>query len=55
VVEIQPGKTGQFDVFVGPDVVASKSSTGILGRLLGSKGFPDEAEAVAAVQARLGD
>ncbi len=45
---------GQFDVFVGDDVVASKQSKGLLARLSGDKGFPNEDEAVAAVEAKLG-
>jgi len=52
-VEIRVGASGQFDVVVGGDVVAKKSSVGLLARLLGQKGFPDEEQAVAAVRARL--
>ena len=50
-MEIEPGASGQFDVLVGDDLVASQGG-GLLGRLLG-RGFPDEAEAVAAVKSRL--
>ncbi len=45
---------GQFDVFVGDDLVASKQKKNLLRQMLGDKGFPDEDAAVAAVEAKLG-
>lgn len=47
------GKPGQFEVVVDGEVVAAKAQPGILKTLLGASGFPDEAETVAAVRARL--
>ena len=47
------GDRGQFDVLVDGAVVISKNRPGLMGRLLGDKGFPDEGEAVAAVAAKL--
>jgi hypothetical protein len=35
-------------------VVATKEAKGILRRLLGDKGFPDEEKATEAVKAKLG-
>ena len=48
------GKSGQFDVLVNGEVVASKEKVGLLRKLFGDKGFPDEAAAVAAVRAKAG-
>ena len=47
------GAAGQFDVLVDSDVVATKRPVGVLRRLLGDKGFPSDASAVAAVRAKL--
>ncbi len=54
-VAVTPGAFGQFDVRVGDDIVASKTSGGLVSRLLGRGEFPDEDETVAAVKARLAD
>jgi hypothetical protein len=40
-------------VIVGDRVVASKSKSGLLGKIVGKGGFPDEDEAVAAVRSAL--
>ena len=52
--EIAPGSFGQFDVLVDGERVAGKRAGGWLARLLRSGEFPGEAEAIAAVRARLG-
>lgn len=52
-MEIVAGARGQFDVLVDGVVVASKRKVGLLSKLFGSGGFPDEAAAVAAVRERL--
>jgi hypothetical protein len=54
-VETQVGSRGQFDVFVGEQVVATKQKVSLWARLLGNPGFPDEESAVAAVRAQLAD
>ena len=54
-VETKVGSRGQFDVFVGERVVASKQKVSLWARLLGNPGFPDEDSAIAAVRARLAD
>ena len=48
--ELEVGRTGQFDVLVDGDVIASREA-GFLTRLLGG-GWPDPATVVAAVRAR---
>jgi hypothetical protein len=53
-VHIAPGNKGQFDVIVDGDIVASKHGVGVVGRLKGDKGFPDDDESVEAVRDRLG-
>lgn len=52
-MHIAPGNKGQFDVIVDGDVVASKHGVGVVGRLKGDKGFPDDDEAVEAVRRKL--
>jgi hypothetical protein len=52
-VETSVGRSGQFDVLVGDTVVATKRAVGFVARLLGDKGFPNEADAVAKVRAHL--
>jgi hypothetical protein len=53
-VTIEPGNRGQFDVFVDGDVVATKHAVSALAKLRGDKGFPEDADAVAAVRTKLG-
>jgi hypothetical protein len=53
-VKTSVGSRGQFDLFIDGEKVVTKRSVSLLSRLLGDKGFPDEATAVAAVRARLG-
>jgi len=50
---IEVGASGQFDVFVDGEVVATKHAVGLLARLRGNKGFPDDDEAVEAVRAKV--
>lgn len=50
----QVGASGQFDVLVGGEVVASKEKAGLLKKLFGGGGFPDEEAAVQAVKKKLG-
>ena len=50
---VEPGSFGQFDVLLGDVVVASKTGSGLLSRVLGRGEFPDEDEVVAAVKAQL--
>ena len=52
-VAIGPGGRSRFDVMVGDEIVASKEKVGILTKIFGDGGFPDDAEAVAAVRAKL--
>lgn len=52
-VEMQAGASGQFDVLIGGDVVATKRHPGFLKWILGDPGFPEEGAAIAAVKARL--
>jgi hypothetical protein len=53
-VKTSVGSRGQFDLFIDGEKVVTKRSVSLLSRLLGDKGFPDEATAVAAVRAHLG-
>jgi hypothetical protein len=50
-VELQVGKTGQFDVLADGEVVATKGS-GLWAKLLGG-GWPDEEDVVGKLRARL--
>lgn len=51
-MEIEVGATGQFDVVADGEVVASKRASGLLARLLGASGFPEEEAVVAALRER---
>lgn len=51
-MEIEVGSPGQFDVFLGDEVVASKGQAGFLAKLLGG-GFPDESAVVEILRQRL--
>ncbi len=52
-VEMQVGDSGQFDVLIDNDVVASKPQPGFLEWIFGDTGFPEEQAAIAAVKAKL--
>ena len=49
---VEKGSPGQFEVFADGERIAGRSN-GVLERILGG-GWPDEAEVVSAVKARLG-
>lgn len=48
------GSRGQFDVFLGDELIASKSGAGLVQRLLGG-GFPDDDETLAALAKKLAE
>jgi hypothetical protein len=50
---MEVGASGQFDVLLGDELVASKTRTGLVQRLLGNNGFPDEGAVIAELRGRL--
>jgi hypothetical protein len=51
---MEVGSAGQFDVLYDGQVVASKEKVSLFAKLLGNKGFPDEAKVIEALRARIG-
>ena len=52
-VETAVGNRGQFDVLVSGEVVVSKEKVGLLRKMFGDGGFPDDAAATQAVKEKL--
>lgn len=54
-VDIQRGGLGQYDVFLGDKLVASRRAEGEMAKLLGSDGFPDTRLTLLALRDALAD
>lgn len=53
-VVVEPGETGQFDVIVDDDKIASRGGNAVT-RILFGAGFPDLEQVVAELQERTAD
>jgi hypothetical protein len=51
-VETMVGGSGQFDVLVNGELVASKQKSGLMAKLFGGGGWPDEGTVVEEIRKR---